>query len=626
MAVIVDPNKCIGCNACIRTCPVPTANSVNGNVIDINTSDCIQCGECIKHCLHGARDYEDDIEAFLRDIKRTKVSLIVAPAIKTAMDGEWRHVLQWLKDQGVVNIYDVSFGADICTYMHLKYVKAHSDIKLISQPCAAIVNYIEKHKPELISSLSPVHSPMLCSAIYARKYLHDNTKLVGLSPCIAKADEFAHTDYIAYNVTFKKLYNYLKSHNIRFSKNHSDFEFTDFRGYDGGFYPIPGGLKDCLKTHAPDLNVTTSEGVQKVYEDFDVYAEVMKFNKSDLPTVYDVLSCEFGCNSGVGARDEFKLFTSQHIMENVKNYAHKQIKFKRFPKRIFDRLDLTDFIRSYVNRQQRVKDSKQALDAIYNSMGKYTEEDRHIDCHACGYKSCADMALAVLHNHNIKSNCIMHEKQNLARLQQNTIEEHQELRSAVMQIQEALAALQDKVIPIAALSENSHIKNDGAVEQMKNLDSEVENISTSINDINKSLDIIASDVSNYDIVLSNITDIAEQTNILAINASIEAAHVGELGKGFAVVADEVRALAQKSQDIVKQATEYTINMRNNSKNIENATMRIMTDASNTRANSELTVSTLESVNEMSAEISANVQEISAIVEEINATVASLNVQ
>lgn len=53
--VKVIEEKCIGCNACIRTCPVPTANRYDGNVVHINPSACIQCGECIKHCLHGAR-------------------------------------------------------------------------------------------------------------------------------------------------------------------------------------------------------------------------------------------------------------------------------------------------------------------------------------------------------------------------------------------------------------------------------------------------------------------------------------------------------------------------------------------------------------------------------------------
>lgn len=270
--VHVTKEKCVGCNACIRVCPVPNANHNDGSVVTVNPDECIQCGECIRACSHGARYYDDDLELVLKLLKtQNKVSFLVAPAIKTAMDGRWRHVLKWLKDQGAHEVYDGAFGADICTYMHVEYLKRNPGAKVISQPCAAIVNYAEKHKPKLLPKFSPVQSPLMCTAVYVRKYLHNNDILVGLTPCVAKGTEFTNTGIVKYNITFKRLSEYLSKQKISFPSGHSDFEFSAARGFDGAFYPIPGGLKECLHAYDPELMVTTSEGVQKVYDDLSEY-------------------------------------------------------------------------------------------------------------------------------------------------------------------------------------------------------------------------------------------------------------------------------------------------------------------------------------------------------------------
>lgn len=188
----IDLSKCIGCNSCVRACPAPAANVAgydeNGNmVIDIDPDKCIKCGACIKECAHGARYYFDDTKRFLDDVKNGQnIIVIAAPAVKIAFDGNWRHALQWLRNLGINEIYDVSLGADICTWAHLKYLKENKNKKVISQPCAAIVNYALQHKPKLLENLSPIQSPMLCTAIYLRKYLGKNFKIAALSPCIAK--------------------------------------------------------------------------------------------------------------------------------------------------------------------------------------------------------------------------------------------------------------------------------------------------------------------------------------------------------------------------------------------------------------------------------------------------------
>ena len=221
VSLICTNDQCVGCKRCISVCPILNANMVASEgtnaKIEVNGEQCIACGSCFDVCEHQARSYEDDTEQFFEDLaKGEKISLLVAPAFLANYPDEYASVLGGLKNLGVNRIVSVSYGADITTWAYIHYITEHNFLGGISQPCPAVVDYIEKYEPELISKLVPVHSPMMCTAVYLKKYEQLSDKLAFISPCIAKKKEIEDPDthrYVSYNVTFDHLMQYISSIN-----------------------------------------------------------------------------------------------------------------------------------------------------------------------------------------------------------------------------------------------------------------------------------------------------------------------------------------------------------------------------------------------------------------------------
>ncbi|MGS0693663.1 methyl-accepting chemotaxis protein [Shewanella sp. 0m-4] len=158
---------------------------------------------------------------------------------------------------------------------------------------------------------------------------------------------------------------------------------------------------------------------------------------------------------------------------------------------------------------------------------------------------------------------------------------------------------------------------------VKNSDS-IELLSEQLNDASKVVSTLEENATEINQILSTIQAIAEQTNLLALNAAIEAARAGEQGRGFAVVADEVRVLSHRTQDsteeiramiaTLQQNSQHAVSSMTSSTNIAQSSVEFANQAKHSL---ERITDSITEINDMATQIASAAEEQRAVSEDIS---------
>ncbi|MGG6309391.1 methyl-accepting chemotaxis protein [Paenibacillus macerans] len=198
-----------------------------------------------------------------------------------------------------------------------------------------------------------------------------------------------------------------------------------------------------------------------------------------------------------------------------------------------------------------------------------------------------------------------------------------EMASGVRRIADSSSAISDSANEVTVKTKESGIQLERAVSDMKELQAATEETASAIIRLEDRSIAIGG-------MIELITNISTQTNLLAINAAIEASRVGEHGRGFAVVAGEIRKLADQTRRAAEQVTELVEHVRTDTGKAADSmakgseqVKRGVRSVSDSNAILSLVLTEINNVNDQLQEVSATAEQMTASTEQVSASVAQL---
>lgn len=350
---------------------------------------CISCGKCVKNCPQNAKiviDNKTDALNILRS--SSKVIACLAPSFITSFyPNHCGKVIGALKKLGFSEVWEVALGAEELTKQIETFISINDKKTYITSACPAFVTLIEKHYPEFLEYLLPFASPMIATArIIKEKYKNQDIKIIFIGPCIAKKAEAAEPQFknlIDVVLTFEELKELFVDEKIEIhTSNEESFEGPSCQ--NGRLFALPSGLTNNLLS----FDITDEDKYISVHGERECLELLDYLSRQKAPAKFiDVLLCN-GCIEGP-------------IISSTQNYHEKiHITYDFYENRSHEKYSLdtkVDLHRTFKNRRTILPlPSEEEIQRVLQMTDKFTKEDE-LNCGACGYSTCRNKAIAVIH-------------------------------------------------------------------------------------------------------------------------------------------------------------------------------------------------------------------------------------
>ena len=396
-----DDNSCPLCLSCLRGCPTQAIALAQKRIIE---AQCIHCGVCQFICpqQHYHSDNLTELEETLNRWGK-KIALISGLIGGAVIEYEPEKIAGALNQLGFEEVYLADFGLKMIAQAYQELLGNFQNPPLIFSHCPAVVEYVEKFYPDLISHLAPVISPELASLKYLSE-LKKGAHLVLVSACPPRKEELTKNlmDYPL--ITFPELKQFFIMRKIDLGKVPAKQFQTLPLPAENSFIAEGDLVKAVLEDSSKALVASGMEEIQRILN----CIRLGEFRDK----LVELNFCKGGCIGSLAITNHLSLIRRKELAKNYLQ-ARKEVEQSRL--RLVPNLKIKLECQFNARRVQLLEPNPEKIKLALNNLG-FDSDFPKLNCKICGYPSCEEFAKALLRNEVEPNYCFPSLLRNMSRL------------------------------------------------------------------------------------------------------------------------------------------------------------------------------------------------------------------